>query len=72
MLGASVLRWIAVAFVQAPALLLLLQASHAITFGGTYLGLIGFMVEFDELAVLEKWRGRRAPTSPCSVASTRS
>ena len=47
MLGASVavLRWIAVAFVEAPALLLLLQASHAITFGGTYLGLIGFMVE---------------------------
>lgn len=46
-LGAAIaaLRWTATAFVDDPYLLILLQTSHGLTFSGTYLGMIGYLVE---------------------------
>jgi PPP family 3-phenylpropionic acid transporter len=43
--GVATLRWIATAFVDDPFLLTLIQLTHALTFSGTYMGMIGYLVE---------------------------
>jgi hypothetical protein len=45
--GAAVaaLRWTATAFIDDPALLLAVQLSHALTFSGTYMGMMGYLAE---------------------------
>jgi PPP family 3-phenylpropionic acid transporter len=41
----AVVRWVLTAYATDPPWLMTLQAGHAVTFGGTYLGVIAYIVE---------------------------